>query len=165
MKLRENHFLNKLKETEKRVEDKLDSIAADVKNANKRLQNIEDLFQKMDSKLESNSNEMRKSVEKLEKCVTTFLSTDSSVRSKSLSTKGLSYQQPFRSPKDWHQINSFCEPIANKLREELRSVITNCFDDFKKTIIDQKIIEIIGDKTVESNNYLVCITIYFQFND
>ena len=139
-----------------------------MKNTNQSLQSIEELIQRSEIKLNSNLEELKMRFQRTETNLQTLTSIDSSFRKQWISTERLSDKVPVFSfnekSKQLNKMKSFCDPIVNKLSESLRSVITDCFADFKKTIIEEKLMEAIGDNnSFKSISHLVCIELIHSF--
>ena len=121
MNRRENVFLNRLKISEETIVDKVESIGVDVKNVVNRLETIEQLLPK--------SDEFPKS-----SLLLTHIKPSMTANSN-------------QSDKQMH-LESIFRPIVDQMTQDLRSLIHQCFDDFKKTVIDCRIEEIIGENSM-----------------
>jgi hypothetical protein len=145
-----------LKSVEERIDEKIDSIGSDVIAVKKSIEQIESEAKKcyfeFENRFEMLRNDNEANQQSFQDCVTTLCHIESSLKENQFNEwSKRSTEQAFK----WfssEEFKSICEPITNKLVQEMHSIILHSFDNFKKTIIDEKIVEISGDQRLNASD-------------
>ncbi len=99
-----------------------------------------------ENRFEMLRNDNEANQQSFQDCVTTLCDIESSLKENQFNEWSKRSTKQTLKSFSCEELKSICEPITNKLVQEMHSIIENSFDDFKKTIIDQKIVQINGDQ-------------------
>jgi len=99
-------------------------------------------YSEFETKFEILHNDNQSSHRSLQDCINTLLEIDNKLKDKYFDSNDSSSKLFFPS-KD---LKAVSEPIATKLAQEFQTIIQDSIDSFKKTIIDEKIIEVKGSR-------------------
>lgn len=99
-----------------------------------------------ENRFEMLRNDNEANQQSFQDCVTTLCDIESSLKENQFNEWSKRSTKQILKSFSCEELKSICEPITNKLVQEMHSIIENSFDDFKKTIIDQKIVQINGDQ-------------------
>jgi hypothetical protein len=121
-----------------------------VKAVKKSIEQIESEAKKcyfeFENRFEMLRNDNEANQQSFQDCVTTLCDIESSLKENQFNEWSKRSTKQILKSFSCEELKSICEPITNKLVQEMHSIIENSFDDFKKTIIDQKIVQINGDQ-------------------